>query len=146
MAYQPLENYGVIGDLHTVALVSLEGSIDWLCFPNFDSPSLFAAILDEKKGGRFRISPLIDDVTSKQFYWPDTNVLITRFLSTDGVGEIADYMPIDEPGPWSGKHQLVRRVTAVRGTMAFRLECRPAFNFARDQHEIQVCKIGRAHV
>jgi GH15 family glucan-1,4-alpha-glucosidase len=139
MAYRPLEDYGVIGDLHTVALVSRDGSIDWLCFPNFDSPSIFAAILDDKKGGRFRISSLIDDVTSKQFYWPDTNVLITRFLSTDGVGEIADYMPIDEPGPWHGKHQLVRRVTAVRGTVAFRLECRPAFNFARDKHEIQVC-------
>jgi len=139
MAYRPLENYGVIGDLHTVALVGLDGSIDWLCFPNFDSPSIFAAILDDKKGGRFRISPVIDDVTSKQFYWPDTNVLITRFLSTDGVGEIADYMPVEEVGPWHGKHQLVRRVTAVRGTMAFRLECRPAFNFARDKHEIQEC-------
>ncbi len=139
MGYRPLADYGVIGDLHTVALVGLDGSIDWLCFPDFDSPSLFAAILDDHKGGRFKISPLLDDVTSKQFYWPDTNVLMTRFLSTAGVGEIADYMPVDEPGPWHGRHQLVRRVTAVRGTMAFRLGCRPAFNFARDRHEIQEC-------
>ena len=139
MAYQPIENYGIIGDLQTVALVGMDGSIDWLCFPHFDSPSVFAAILDDKKGGRFKISPTIAGVTCKQFYWPDTNVLITRFLSPDGVGEIADYMPVDEPGPWHGEHQLVRQVRGVRGTMPFRLECRPAFNYARDDHQISPC-------
>ena len=81
MAYQPIQNYGLIGDLHTAALVGTDGSIDWLCFPSFDSPSVFGAILDDKKGGRFKISPLAENATYKQVYWPDTNVLITRFLS-----------------------------------------------------------------
>lgn len=139
MSYQPIENYGVIGDLHTVALVGMHGSIDWLCFPRFDSPSVFAALLDDQKGGRFKIAPATDGVASKQFYWPDTNVLITRFLSPDGVGEVADFMPVDEPYPWHGEHQLVRRVTVVRGTMRFQLECHPAFNYARDKHQIQQC-------
>src|SRR5918996_4079885 len=105
MAYQPIENYGIIGDLHTAALVGMNGSIDWLCVPNFDSPSVFATILDDKKGGRFQISPRTEDVTQKQFYWPETNVLITRFLSNEGVGEIADYMPVGEPLAWHGQHQ-----------------------------------------
>ena len=80
MAYQPIENYGLIGDLHTVALVGMNGSIDWFCFPSFDSPSVFAAILDAKKGGRFKISPACEGITHKQYYWPETNVLITRFF------------------------------------------------------------------
>src|SRR6516225_6246518 len=79
MTYQPIENYGMIGDMHTVALVGTDGSIDWLCVPRFDSPSVFAAILDDGRGGRFKIAPVGDDVTCKQFYWPETNVLITRF-------------------------------------------------------------------
>ncbi len=142
MSYQPIENYGIIGDLHTVALVGMNGSIDWLCFPSFDSPSVFAAILDDKKGGRFQISPKSGTVTYKQFYWPDTNVLVTRFLSPDGVAEIVDFMPVAEPGPWEGEHHLIRRVSVVRGSMAFRLECRPAFDYARDSHVIRACPEG----
>jgi GH15 family glucan-1,4-alpha-glucosidase len=139
MAYLPIEDYGIIGDMHTAALVGMNGSIDWLCFPRFDSPSVFGAILDDEKGGRFRIAPAGGDVTSKQFYWPDTNVLLTRFLSPGGVGEITDFMPVDEPGPWAGEHQLVRRVRAVRGSMKLRLECRPAFDYARARHELKTC-------
>src|SRR5690349_4054219 len=90
--YQPLENYGVIGDLHTAALVGINGSIDWYCLPHFDSPSLFGAILDAKKGGHFRISPA-NDPRAQQMYFPDTNVLQTRFLSEGGVGEVIDFMP-----------------------------------------------------
>src|SRR5215213_1210463 len=86
--YQPIENYGIIGDLHSVALVGMDGAIDWLCLPRFDSPSVFAAILDDKKGGRFKIAPIGDGVRCKQFYWPDTNVLVTRFFTPDGVGEV----------------------------------------------------------
>jgi GH15 family glucan-1,4-alpha-glucosidase len=71
--YRPIENYGIIGDMHSVALVGMDGSIDWLCFPHFDSPSVFGAILDDEKGGRFRISPASEDFKSKQLYWPDTN-------------------------------------------------------------------------
>ncbi|MCP5109368.1 MAG: glycoside hydrolase family 15 protein, partial [bacterium] len=89
MSYQPIENYGVIGDMHTVALVGLNGSIDWLCYPHFDSPSVFAAVLDDAKGGRFRICPVDDNgINYKQFYWPETNVLVTRFLSGRGVAEV----------------------------------------------------------
>jgi GH15 family glucan-1,4-alpha-glucosidase len=136
MSYQPIENYGVIGDLHTVALVGMNGSIDWLCFPAFDSPSVFAAILDEKKGGHFCISPAADGLTHKQFYWPDTNVLISRFLNPDGVGEVTDYMPVEDAR--HDKHDLIRRVTVVRGSMRFRMECRPAFNYARDPHTLDL--------
>ena len=82
MSYQPIENHGLIGNMHTAALVGMDGSIDWLCLPYFDSPSVFAAILDHEKGGRFHISPAEDGIRHKQFYWPDTNVLVTRFLSS----------------------------------------------------------------
>jgi GH15 family glucan-1,4-alpha-glucosidase len=135
MTYQPIENYGIIGDMHSVALVGMDGSIDWLCFPHFDSPSIFAAILDDKKGGRFKISPAFDGFTSKQLYWPDTNVLITRFFSPDGVGEITDYMPTGVLEDGHGHHQLIRRVKVVRGTMTFLMECCPAFDYAREEHE-----------
>src|SRR3712207_1042890 len=94
MTYQPIENYGLIGDLHTPPLVGMDGSIDWLCLPRFDSPSVFAAILDDGKGERFKIAPVADGAKRKQLYWPDTNVLVTRFFVPDGVGEVTDYMPI----------------------------------------------------
>src|ERR1700736_6730022 len=111
--YQPIENYGVIGNLRTAALVGMNGSIDWLCLPHFDSPSVFAAMLDAHKGGRFLICPVGDDFRNKQFYWPDTNILITRFLHADGIGEIEDYMPVGAVGV--SPDQLVRRVRVVRG-------------------------------
>ncbi len=142
MPYQPIENYGIIGDMHTTALVGMDGSIDWFCFPFFDSPSVFAAILDDKKGGRFKIAPIPDEITYKQFYWPDTNVLITRFLSPEGVAEIMDYMPVGRAGRRFGSHQLVRRVNVVRGAMPFRVECYPAFNYARTPHETEVYPEG----
>jgi GH15 family glucan-1,4-alpha-glucosidase len=83
MAYQPIENYGVIGNMYTTALVGMDGSVDWFCYPHFDSPSVFASILDDRKGGRFKISPTVDGIRQKQFYLPETNVLVTRFLSAD---------------------------------------------------------------
>src|SRR5438105_14471254 len=115
MAYQPIEDYGVIGNLRTVALVGRNGSIDWLCFPHFDSPSGFGAILDDRRGGFFRVhpetdSPETDGVTCKQLYLPDTNILVTRFLSADGVAEVTDYMAIDAPQEDRGFHGLVRKV------------------------------------
>ena len=118
MAYLPIDQYGVIGDLHTAALVGRNGSIDWLCLPRFDSPSLFGAILDDQKGGRFKISAT-GEATTRQMYVPDTNVLITRFVTADGVAEIYDCMPIevDEPGTRAVAHDLVRVVHGVRGTV-----------------------------
>ena len=138
MAYQPIENYGIIGDMHSVALVGMNGSIDWFCSPHFDSPSVFAAILDDKKGGRFQIAPTVPDVTQKQFYWPGTNVLVTRFLCPQGVAEITDYMPVGGPAQEHGRHQLVRRVKVVRGSLSFRLDCQPAFNYAQDTHTTEI--------
>ncbi len=142
MAYQPIENYGMIGDMHTVALVGTDGSIDWLCVPDFDSPSIFAAILDDKKGGYFKIAPVDDDVVCKQFYWPETNVLVTRFLSPDGVGEVTDFMPVGLPAAAQRRHQLVRRVQAVRGVVPFRMECHPAFHYAREEHRTEITENG----
>jgi GH15 family glucan-1,4-alpha-glucosidase len=139
--YQPIENYGLIGNLHTAALVGMDGSIDWLCVPHFDSPSVFAAILDDQKGGRFRIAPTGENISQKQHYWPNTNILITRFLHADGIGEIADYMPVggaeDSPAD-----QLVRRVRVVHGRMPFRMECRPAFDYARAGHDTLIDEHG----
>lgn len=130
---QPIENYAIIGDLNTVALVGLDGSIDFLCLPDFDSPSVFAALLDKEKGGHFKISPHHDNVRHKQLYLPDTNVLLTRFLAQDGVCEITDYMPVEEL--YTGK-ELIRMVSCVRGTLTFLMECRPRFDYARALHQI----------
>ena len=135
MAYKPIESYGVIGDLHTVALVSMDGSIDWCCLPQFDSPSIFAAILDERKGGFFKIASLYE-AQHKQMYLPDSNVLLTRFLSPEGVGEVVDFMPIQDASRGKKVHQIVRVVRAVRGAVRFRLECQPAFDYARQPHQV----------
>jgi GH15 family glucan-1,4-alpha-glucosidase len=142
--YQPIEHYGVIGDTQTAALVGANGSIDWFCFPRFDSPSVFAAILDDKKGGYFKIRPEGGENTYKQLYWPGTNVLITRFLSTNGVAEITDYMSIGSDATAPETRQLVRRIEMVRGTMPLTMECYPAFNYGRDSHQTVVLPEGAA--
>ena len=143
MSYQPIEDYGIIGNMRTVALVGMNGSIDWLCWPHFDSPSVFAAILDDGKGGRFSISPIeTEGVNHKQLYWPDTNVLVTRFLSAEGVGEVTDFMPVGGSSPDVRKRPLIRSVKVVRGTMSFRMDCRPAFNYARDEHQVEISSHG----
>ena len=143
MAYLPIQDYGVIGNMRTIALVGRNGNIDWLCFPEFDSPSIFAAILDDRKGGTFRLYPVeAGQVTQKQLYWPDTNVLTTRYLSDVGVGEITDYMPVDSPRDHAGYHGLIRRLKVVRGEMKFRMECLPAFNYARDPHKVELVDGG----
>jgi GH15 family glucan-1,4-alpha-glucosidase len=143
MSYKPIESYGVIGDLHSVALVAMDGSIDWCCLPHFDSPSVFAAILDHAKGGFFRIA-VTQQSRNRQMYLPETNVLLTRFLSSEGVGEVVDFMPVRR-GRRAGDeclHEIVRIVRAVRGSVHFRLECRPAFDFARKPHETTLKEQG----
>jgi GH15 family glucan-1,4-alpha-glucosidase len=134
MAYQPIENYGVIGDLYTVALVGMDGSIDYMCFPEFDSPSLFARLLDDEHGGFFRLAPVLEGARQKQLYLPDTNVLLSRFLSSDGVAEISDFMPVEEIGE---AHNLIRRAKTIRGQLEFRMECEPAFDYGRTGHRIE---------
>lgn len=140
MSYQPIENYGLIGNMRTAALVGMDGSIDWLCMPFFDSPSVFAAILDNKIGGRFRIAPTCERLRHKQFYWPDSAILVTRFLHDDGVGQVEDFMPID--GVSAAPDELIRRVRVVRGKMPFRLECFPAFDYARAEHKLHLSDQG----
>jgi GH15 family glucan-1,4-alpha-glucosidase len=139
MPYEPIESYGVIGNMRTVALVSQGGSIDWMCFPYFDSPSLFGALLDDAKGGRFRLCPTRAPSTRKQLYWPETNVLVTRFLSTDGVGEIEDFMPC---GATARENEVVRRVRVVRGSMEFEIACEPAFDYARATSKVTLVREG----
>ena len=135
-AYRPIEDYGLIGDMHTVALVGKDGSIDWCCLPRFDAPSVFAHILDAETGGYFQIALRGEEVTTKQFYWPETNVLVTRFLSEDGVGEVRDFMPVAGRASDADRRQIIRMVRAVRGTVTFRVECHPAFDYARADHEM----------
>ena len=142
MPYQPIENYGLIGNMRTSALVGMNGSIDWHCFPHFDSPSIFAAILDDQKGGHFKIAPSCEGVTHKQYYWPDTNVLVTRFLSPHGVGRILDFMPVGIRSSDRPFYGIIRRVQSIRGTMEFQLECQPAFNYGRDRHTTRLTSKG----
>ncbi len=132
--YQPIENYGVIGDMRSIALVSATGSIDFLCYPRFDSPSIFAALLDPGKGGYFCIQADLKNGRTKQLYLPDTNVLLTRFLSDDGIAEMADFMPILDKDQVS---RIVRRVKVVQGEITFDLKCRPRFHYARMDHTVE---------
>ena len=134
MDYLPIAEHGIIGDLHSIALVGTDGRIDWYCCPRFDSPSVFGAILDKDRGGFYRITPTIEDWVPKQLYFPDTNVLITRFLTAGGVGEVQDFMPI-QSGAAAHRHRLIRRVLGVRGAMRFSVQVQPRFNYARDPHE-----------
>jgi GH15 family glucan-1,4-alpha-glucosidase len=133
--YAPLADYGIIGDLHTVALVGMDGSIDFMCAPSFDSPSVFAALLDADRGGRFKLAPVLDTATRKQLYLPDTNVLLTRFLDTDGVAEVSDFMPVEDAGQ---AHNLVRRAKTIRGELHYQMRCAPRFDYARAQHSVEL--------
>jgi len=94
--YPAIADHGLIGDLQTAALVDTRGVIDWFCSPRFDSPSIFASLLDRDRGGHFRIGSAAEAVT-KQLYFPSSAVLITRFMAEEGVGEVLDFMPIDHP-------------------------------------------------
>ncbi len=139
MGYIPIEDHGIIGDLRTAALVGVDGTIDWLCLPRFDAPSVFASILDDEKGGHFKLNS-VSYTRSQQLYLPDTNVLLTRFLSPEGVAEVLDFMPVESK--LEGRHDLVRGVRVIRGRMHFEVDCRPAFDYARQKHEIVLGKTG----
>jgi len=132
MMQQPVENYGVIGDMHTVALVGKDGSIDFMCFPRFDSPTMFAALLDPEQGGRFQLGPESAEARQVQLYLPDSAILLTRFLFEEGVAEVSDFMPVGR-----GARTLVRRVKTVRGEISFRMVCAPRFDYGRARHRIE---------
>jgi GH15 family glucan-1,4-alpha-glucosidase len=140
--FLPIQDYGLIGNMRTAALVGKNGSIDWFCPQRFDSPSVFAALLDEAHGGHFVIAPEHAEVTFKQFYWPETNVLVTRFLGDEGVLQIVDYMPLGVPEDTMRERWLVRRVQMVRGSLPLRVVCHPAFDYARDPHKTQISPHG----
>ena len=156
MSSLPIEDYGLIGNMHTAALVGRNGSIDWLCWPRFDAPSVFAHVLDDEIGGRFQIAPsdgngtLPDatphpdggSITCRQVYWPDTNVLITRFLADAGVAEIIDYMPVGLPDDHPGRQTLARRVEMIRGELPLTMVCRPGFDYARAAHAVSTTDTG----
>ncbi len=127
-AYPRVEDYGIVGDLSTAALVGKHGSIDALCWPEFDSPSIFAAHVDRKKGGRFQICPDLPGMREKKIYIPDTNVLLSRFLASGGIAEVSDFMLCDDV---TDAQILVRRAKAVHGQIRFRMLCEPRFDYAR---------------
>ncbi|MFE3327382.1 glycoside hydrolase family 15 protein [Streptomyces sp. NPDC059176] len=135
--YLPVSEHGLIGDLRSAALVGTNGTIDWYCCSRFDAPSVFASILDAEKGGCFELSPDVPTRT-KQFYFPDTNVLITRFIADDGVGEIQDFMPITDDSREADRHRLIRRVICVRGSLPFRARVAPRFGYGADEHTVRV--------
>jgi GH15 family glucan-1,4-alpha-glucosidase len=134
--YPPIADHGLVGDLQTAALVSSQGVVDWFAAPRFDSPSIFAALLDHDKGGYFRLAPDTPDGSRKQLYYPDTAVLVTRFMSPDGVGEVLDCMDPAGSETVTDRHTLVRAIRAVRGTVRFTLECRPRFDYGRATHDL----------
>jgi GH15 family glucan-1,4-alpha-glucosidase len=138
-----IAEHGLIGDLQTAALVATDGAIDWMCAPRFDSPSIFARLLDHERGGSFRIAPDRDDYVVKQLYFPDTAILITRFMSGDGVVELIDFMPIaDNPKTPSDRHRVVRILRGVRGEMRMAARCGPRFDYARASHTTTLSEHG----
>ncbi len=130
-----IADHGLIGDLRTAALVGTDGTIDWFCAPRFDSPSVFGAVLDSEIGGHWRIAPDCEVAARHQFYFPDSNILITRFLTEDGVVEVQDFMPIRRAHDQEHRERIVRRVTSVRGQMEMRTEIAPRFDYGRAEHE-----------
>jgi pentatricopeptide repeat protein len=139
--YPNISDHGLIGDLQTAALVTTDGTIDFFCCPRFDSPSVFCSLLDAEKGGFFRVSPVADSYVSKQLYLPSTAMLITRFMTADGVGEVLDFMPVIEGKP-TDRHQLVRHLRVARGTMKFQVEVQPRFDYGRASHTVEVTDAG----
>jgi GH15 family glucan-1,4-alpha-glucosidase len=125
-----IEDHGVIGDMRTLALVALDGTIDYFCHPNIDSPTIFASLLDLDRGGAFRIDSADPPLRRQQLYLPDTNILLTRSLCEGGVGELSDFMPLD------GSGRLIRRIKAVQGKMRVALHCAPRFDYAREVPQV----------
>jgi len=135
--YLPIAEHGIIGDLRTVALVGTDGTIDWYCPGRFDAPSLFASLLDADRGGFFRLAAQKGG-RPKQLYLPDTNILLTRYLTKDSVGEVVDFMVPETSDVAAARDLVVRQASSVRGRTTFVLECRPAFDYGRVPHEVRL--------
>ncbi|MBW1719210.1 MAG: DUF547 domain-containing protein [Deltaproteobacteria bacterium] len=137
--YKKISEYGIIGNLHSVALVGLDGSIDWLCLPHIDSPSVFGSLLDDKKGGRFALVPL-NPWDSISEYIAGTNILRTKFRTRKGIVHLTDFMPI----PLSGReereeeeHELYRLVEGIKGDVRVKMVFDPQFNYARSKTSLE---------
>jgi GH15 family glucan-1,4-alpha-glucosidase len=133
--YTSIADHALIGDLRTAALVGVDGRIDWFCCPRFDSPSVFGGILDAERGGHWEIAPT-GPASGRQFYLPDSNVLITRFLTEGGMVEVQDCMPLLRPHDPDHHQRLLRRVRAVRGSMRMRVRVAPRFDYGRSPHSV----------
>ena len=129
MTYPAIADHGLIGDLQSAALVTTDGTVDWFCCPRFDSPSVFASILDDAGGGRFSIASTSAGTVTKQMYLPDTAILVTRYLSERGVAEVLDFMPIHDPHVASDRRQLVRAIIGIRGETEFEARIEPRFDY-----------------
>ncbi len=140
--YPLISDHGLIGDLQSAALVTTDGTIDWFCTPRFDSPSIFASLLDHRRGGHFRIAPKVNGFRSVQMYFPGSACLVTRFLTDDGVGEVLDFMPIENPTVAKSRRRIGRGVRVVRGSMTFALDCAPRFDYGRQAHKLEISAEG----
>ncbi|MFD4585052.1 glycoside hydrolase family 15 protein [Streptomyces sp. NPDC058423] len=139
--YPLIEDHGLIGDLQTAALVSTQGTIDWYCTPRFDSPSVFGSLLDSEKGGYFKVAPVDRTYATKQLYLPDTAVLVTRFMTEAGAGEVVDFMPVTGSTA-TERHRLVRLLRCVRGSLTFKVDIVPRFNYGRSPHKLHYTERG----
>ena len=136
MPFKPISDYGVIGDMHSAALVASDGSIDWLCFPRFDSPSVFAAILDDKKGGTFRVGP-VGEYRREHYYLPDSNVLVTNHTTDSGAVSLTDFMPLGDDVTHCD-HELVRILRCQSGRVDMEALFQPRLDYARNHTEVSV--------
>ncbi|MFH1560061.1 MAG: glycoside hydrolase family 15 protein [Chloroflexota bacterium] len=142
MAYKRIRDYGVIGDSRSAALVGIDGSIDWCCFPRFDSPSVFAAILDDKEGGRFQIAPTTSYDTHQE-YLPNTNVLSTTFETNQGQATLIDFMPLTESSrPGQCPHEIHRVLTCTQGTMTVECLFQPRLDYGRAKTRVNTSRRG----
>lgn len=138
MSYPDIADHGLIGDMQSSALVSTHGTVDWFCVPRVDSPSVFAALLDENRGGRFALAPTESATTVKQMYLPDTAILVTRHLSESGIAEVLDFMPVGRPEVATDRRRLVRAVRGIRGAVEFEARVEPRFDYGRRRHRLEV--------
>ena len=142
MNYPAIEDHGLIGDLQTAALLSTDGTVDWMCLPRFDSPSVFASLLDYRGGGRFALAPTGGKHVIRQMYHPGTAILVTRFLSPGGLAEVVDFMPIETPSVATDRHRLIRMVGGIRGKMTLEARVEPRFDYGRAAHKVHVTDTG----
>ncbi|WP_299052048.1 glycoside hydrolase family 15 protein [uncultured Nocardioides sp.] len=131
--WTPISGHGLIGDMRSCALVDTEGTVAWFCAPRFDSPSVFGSILDPEKGGSWRLAPAEGTPTTQQYYFPDSNILVTRFLTEQGVAEVHDFMPVLASHDPDHRQRLVRRVVAVRGSVTLRMTMAARPDYARSE-------------